>query len=100
MKGKISGSDLLPALCKVAAKKGYRVFFFGGNNNSSYYAAEKLRETYKSVQIVGILSPKFGFENDISEVNQIIEEINKAKPEILFIGLGTPKQELFINIGF
>ena len=97
LKGKISGSDLLPALCKVAAQKGYRIFFLGGNNNSSYHAAEKLRETYKSVQIVGTLSPEFGFENDISEINRVIDEINEAQPEILFIGLGTPKQEILIN---
>jgi N-acetylglucosaminyldiphosphoundecaprenol N-acetyl-beta-D-mannosaminyltransferase len=97
LKGKISGSDLLPALCKVAAQKNYRLFFLGGRDNSSYYAAEKLRETYRSVQIVGTLSPEFGFEEDISEVKRIIDEINKLKPEILFIGLGSPKQEILIN---
>jgi len=97
LKDKISGSDLLPALCKVAAQRGYRIFFLGGRDNSAYNAAEKLRETYKSIQIVGTLSPKFGFERDISEVTRIVDEINKSRPEILFIGFGTPKQELFIN---
>jgi len=97
IKVKISGSDLLPALCKVASLKGYHIFFLGGDNNASYYAAEKLKQTYKSVQIVGTLSPPFGFENDTYEVDKIIKEINKVKPQILFIGLGSPKQEVFIN---
>ncbi|MHB1347690.1 MAG: WecB/TagA/CpsF family glycosyltransferase [Candidatus Humimicrobiaceae bacterium] len=97
LKGKISGSDLLPALCKISAQKGYRIFFLGGSDDSSDIAARKLRETYKSLHIVGTLSPELGFENDISEVNKIIDEINKAEPEILFVGLGTPKQELFIS---
>ncbi len=97
LKGKISGSDLLPALCKVASLKGYHIFFLGGPNNSSHYAAEKLKQTYKSVQIVGTISPTFGFEKEVHEVDKIIKEINKVKPHILFIGLGFPKQELFIN---
>jgi len=97
LKGKISGSDLLPALCKVASLKGYHIFFLGGRNNSSHYAAEKLKQTYKSVQIVGTISPAFGFEKEAYEVDKIIKEINKIKPQILFIGLGFPKQEVFIN---
>jgi N-acetylglucosaminyldiphosphoundecaprenol N-acetyl-beta-D-mannosaminyltransferase len=43
------------------------------------------------------MSPVVGFEKDVQEVNRIIDEINKSKPEILFIGLGCPKQEIFTN---
>jgi exopolysaccharide biosynthesis WecB/TagA/CpsF family protein len=97
LRGKISGSDLLPALCTVAAKKNYRIFFLGGNKDSASIAAQKLREINKSVKIVGTLSPVFGFEKIDLEVNKIIGEINKLNPEILFVGLGCPKQEKFID---
>ncbi|HJX45931.1 MAG TPA: WecB/TagA/CpsF family glycosyltransferase [Patescibacteria group bacterium] len=96
LKEKISGSDLFPKLCKVAAEKGYRLFFMGGRPGAALKAAEVLRDRYPDIQIVGTYSPPFGFENDREENDKIVRAIKNAKPDILFVGLGAPKQEKWI----
>jgi len=95
-KEKISGSDLFPLLCKVAAEKGYRLFFLGGRPGACSTAAEKMKEKYNDLIIAGTYSPPFGFENDINEMEKINEMIKLDKPDILFVGLGAPKQEKWI----
>ena len=96
LKGKISGSDLFPELCAFAAEKGYKLFFLGGRPGAALKAAEVLRAKHPGIQIVGIYSPPFGFENDVAENRKIIQMIRDAKPDILFVGLGAPKQEKWI----
>lgn len=93
---KVSGSDLLPRLCEVAAERGYRLFFLGGREGAALRTAEKLKDKYPSIQIVGILSPPFGFENNKQENEKVIKIIKDASPDILFVGLGAPKQEKWI----
>lgn len=96
LKDKISGSDLLPALCEMAAENGYGVFFLGGRDNSSYYAAEKIKKIYPEINISGTYSPQMGFEKNSGENKKILKMINDLKPHILFVGVGTPKQEIWI----
>jgi N-acetylglucosaminyldiphosphoundecaprenol N-acetyl-beta-D-mannosaminyltransferase len=96
LKGKISGSDLFPKLCRVAAKKGYKLFLLGGREGAALKAAEVLRDRYPDIQIVGTYSPPFGFENDNKENDKIFRMIRDPKPDILFVGLGAPKQERWI----
>lgn len=96
VRGKISGSDILPALCKISSTKGYKIFFLGGRDNAAYQAAERFRSIYKAINITGITSPAFGFENREVENDKIIDNINFEKPDILFVGLGTPKQEKWL----
>ena len=59
-------------------------------------AAENLSNKYNGLKISGTYSPSYGFENDEKEISKIITMINKAKPDILAVGLGAPKQEKFI----
>ncbi len=92
---KLSGSDLLPLICAYAEQKRYRVYFLGGMPGVAEKAKEKLVESYADLKITGTYSPPFGFEQQSHEIKQIIKEINKTKPEILFVGLGAPKQEIF-----
>ena len=96
LKEKISGSDLLPKLCEVAAEKGFRVFLLGGRPCAALKSAEALRKNYSALQIVGIYSPPFGFEKDKVENDKITKMIIRSKADILFIGLGAPKQEKWI----
>lgn len=96
IKEKISGSDLFPRLCELAANKGYSLFFLGGGKDVARIAAENLKRKYDGLNICGIYSPKYGFEKSKEEINIIIDLINSAKPDILIVGLGAPKQEKFI----
>ncbi len=96
LKEKISGSDLLPVICQLAAQKGFRLFLMGGRPTAADCAAVKLRQQFPGLQIVGKYSPPFGFEKVDAQNQQIIELIKDAKPDILFVGLGAPKQEKWI----
>jgi len=96
LKERVAGSDLFIELCKVSAQKGYKLFFLGGRENASVKASEVLRRKYPGIRIVGIYSPPFGFEKNKEENEKIIKMIKEAKPDILFVGLGAPKQEKWI----
>lgn len=96
IKEKISGSDLFPVLCRVAAEKGHKLFFLGGRPGACATAAEKMKENYSKLIITGTYSPPFGFEHDKQELVKINKMIKKANPDILFVGLGAPKQEKWI----
>ena len=96
IKEKISGSDLFPRLCALAAKRGYRMYFLGAAEGVAAKAAEKLEKRFPGLQVVGTYSPPFGFEKDDAEMEKIKRQIKEAAPHILIVGLGCPKQELFI----
>ncbi len=92
---KVSGSDLFPKVCEMAAHKGYSVFLFGAKDGVADMAARKLKKKIKKLKIVGTYSPPFGFENNEIEIKKAIKAINNAKPDLLMLALGTPKQEKF-----
>ena len=96
IKEKISGSDFFPRLCEKAAEKGYSVFFLGAEEGVAQKAAEILGERLPQLKVTGTYSPPFGFENNINEIKKIISLINSTNTNILFVGLGAPKQEKFI----
>ena len=96
IKEKISGSDLFPLLCEMAAKKGYSMFFLGAAEGVAAKAAENLKKKYNGLKIVGTYSPPYGFEKDEIESEKIIDMVKEAHPDILILGLGSPKQEKFI----
>ncbi|WP_347376528.1 WecB/TagA/CpsF family glycosyltransferase [Dorea sp. YH-dor228] len=96
IKEKISGSDLFPLLCDLAARKGHRMFFLGAAEGVAAKAAENLTKRYKGLQVVGTYSPPFGFENNPAEMEKIKAMIKEAEPHILIVGLGCPKQEKFM----
>lgn len=96
IKEKISGSDLFPMVCDMCSKKGYSIFLLGAKEGMAQKAAENLTKRYQGLNIVGTYSPSFGFEDKSDEIELIIKIINDAKPDILAVGLGAPKQEKFI----
>lgn len=93
---KVSGSDIFPKLAQLAAKKGYTMYFLGAGQGVAECAAKKLKEKYTELQIVGCYAPPMGFESDKEEVLEVIRRVQMAKPDILVVGLGTPKQEKFL----
>ena len=96
LKEKISGSDLLPMSCMMAAEKGYKLFFLGGREGAAEKAAEVLRAKFPMIQIAGIYCPPYGFEKSDFENSKIVKMIKDVNPDILFVGLGAPKQEKWI----
>lgn len=96
VKAKISGSDLVPLLCQTAAQKGYSLFIIGGKDGIAEQAKRRLESTYPSINIVGTYAPPFGFEKDDDELNRINQIITEAKPDLLIVCFGCPKQEKWI----
>lgn len=96
IKEKISGSDLFPRVCDLAAKKGYTMYLLGAAEGVADKAAKNLMNKYKGLNIVGTYSPPFGFEKDKLELKKIERQIQKVHPDILIVGLGCPKQEKYM----
>lgn len=96
IKERVCGSDLFPKVCELAAKKGYKVFLLGAAEGVAEIAAKNLKAKFNNLHICGIYSPKYGFEKSEVEINKIVNLVNESQPDILVLGLGTPKQEKFI----
>ena len=96
IKEKISGSDFFPLLCEMASKKGYKMYFLGAAKGVASKAAENLSKRFMGLNVVGTYSPPYGFENDPVEMEKIKSQIRGAKPDILIVGFGCPKQEKFM----
>ncbi len=93
---KVSGSDLVPKLCKVAAQRGYSIFILGGADGVAAKAKEKLEEENSGIKIAGTYSPPFGFDKDKEELERINRIISSAHPDLLVVCLGCPKQEKWV----
>lgn len=93
LKERITGSDLFPAICDLANEKSFKVFFMGGKEGIAERAATNLKKAYPNLQLTGIYSPPMNFEQDAQENLRIIDMINKSRPNILFVSVGSPKQE-------
>lgn len=96
VKEKISGSDLVPQLCEMAAVNGYSIFILGGKEGVADQAKTELKKKYCSLRIVGTYSPPIGFEKDPDELEKMNQMISDAKPDLLITCFGCPKQEKWI----
>ena len=96
IKEKISGSDLFPKICELAANKGYTIFIMGAQEGVAAKAAENLKDKYRNLRFVGTYSPSMGFENKKDELYKMKQMIVSSKPDILAVSLGSPKGEKFV----
>lgn len=96
IKEKISGSDLFPRVCQLAANKNYTMYLLGAAEGVADTAERNLMKKYPGLNIVGTYSPPFGFEKNEQEMNKIKTQIQDVHPDILIVGLGCPKQEKFM----
>lgn len=96
VKAKISGSDMVPELCKIAAEKGYSIFIIGGKDGIAKKARKNLERDLPAIKVVGTYAPPFGFEKDADELQKINKMISDAHPDILIACFGCPKQEKWI----
>jgi N-acetylglucosaminyldiphosphoundecaprenol N-acetyl-beta-D-mannosaminyltransferase len=96
LSGRVNGTDLFEKLCEVAAHKGLKVFLLGGRPGVAEKTKTVLQQRYAQLNIVGTYCPPYGFESDSIELERINHTIKSASPHILFVALGSPKQELWI----
>jgi N-acetylglucosaminyldiphosphoundecaprenol N-acetyl-beta-D-mannosaminyltransferase len=94
---KLSGSDLLPRLTEYAAERGYSVFYLGAAEGVAEEVARRLEERHPGLRVKGTYSPPYGFEKDPEANAEVLRRLHEAKPDICFVALGSPKQEVWLH---
>ena len=91
---KVSGSDLVAPLAACAAERGWRVFLLGAAPGVAAEAGRRLHAA-TGVHIVGACSPSIGADG--SGDAELVAEVRAARPDLVLVALGTPKQEVWID---
>ena len=91
---RVTGADMVPAICRRCAEEGLSVYVLGGDKGAVAEAFEKLKIENGELRITGVDD---SFVKLDREQPEIVERINAAKPDILFVALGNPKQELWMG---
>ena len=97
---RVAGSDLIYDIVAAAARDGLRVFFFGGEEESTRKAIEEFRRLHPNLQVAGCASPVVALSPDEAQMKDeaaMCSRIVAARTDILLVGLGCPKQELFVH---
>jgi N-acetylglucosaminyldiphosphoundecaprenol N-acetyl-beta-D-mannosaminyltransferase len=92
---RICGRDLMTALCQESLKNGYSHFFYGARENVLELLLEKLRNKHGGLKIAGYYSPPFRPLSK-EEDDRVVNMINDSQADLVWIGLGAPKQEKWI----
>ncbi len=92
VEGRVSGVDLVDLLCQISAKTGAKMYFLGSAPGVAEAASRRLIEKHPGCVVVG---SRDGFFNGLSD-EEIAHDIAQSRPDILLVGMGMPRQELFI----
>jgi N-acetylglucosaminyldiphosphoundecaprenol N-acetyl-beta-D-mannosaminyltransferase len=95
--GRVTGADLLWSLSAGAAAEGRSVYLLGGEPGVPDRAGAALQAAYPGLKVAGAYSPPLGFEHDAEELQRCLRGLLGAAPDIVFVGLGFPKQENLIS---
>jgi len=93
---RVYGPDLLLACCGRSLAKGYRHFFYGGGPGVPERLIDCLQKRFTGLQVVGGYSPPFR-PLTAEEDAEVVQRINAAKPDFVWVGLSTPKQERWMS---
>jgi N-acetylglucosaminyldiphosphoundecaprenol N-acetyl-beta-D-mannosaminyltransferase len=97
LKERVTGSDLTPMLMERAAKEGFRVYGLGGGEGVAERALHLFRERFPDLKIAGAYSPPFAPLLEMDH-GSIVARLEEAKPDLLFVAFGAPKQDKFISM--
>jgi N-acetylglucosaminyldiphosphoundecaprenol N-acetyl-beta-D-mannosaminyltransferase len=92
---RVYGPDLMLAVCESSVERGYRHFLYGGAAGVPELLSKELQSRFPGLEIVGEYSPPFR-DLTLEEEELIINMINQANPDVIWVGLGTPKQDLWM----
>ena len=92
---RVYGPDLMLDVCAWSETSGAKHFFYGGADGVAELLAQKLKEKFPKLQVAGTFTPPFRALNE-TEVKSLQAQISAAQPDILWVGLSTPKQEKFM----
>ncbi len=95
---RLPGSDIVPALCaRDAANQALRIFLLGARPGVAQTAREAMNRKAGRELVVGAHGPSMNFVNDPSEIDAVLKMIETSGANVLLVGLGAPKQEIWIS---
>lgn len=94
--GRVAGSSLISTLSAELAHGGHSVYLLGGNQGTAQAAGAQLQQSLPDFSLAGWHCPPFGFEHSPEEMGQIVSLLKSAQPDVVFVGLGFPKQDRLI----
>lgn len=94
---RIAGSSLIRPLARRAAEERRRIYFLGGDGNTAEEAASKLVAEFPALSVAGISSPWLPTEPDDAAIEPTRQILTEARPDIVLVALGSPKQEWLIS---
>lgn len=93
LEARVAGFDLMQEILALAAEKGYSIYLLGGKPGTAQLARQKIAAAYPAIEICGC---HHGYlDRELGQ--QVIEQINRLAPAILFVGMGFPLQEKFLK---
>lgn len=96
VKARITGPDLMEYICEKGVAKGLKIYLLGAGPGVAKKCGEILEQKYPGIHAVGHYSPPFGFQNDPEEMKKINTMLKESGADLLFVGMGSPKQDIFI----
>jgi len=94
---RVTGSDLVPALFDRFGQRELSVYLLGAAPGVADRAAENIHARWPGARVVGTYSPPLGFEHDEAENVAILGRLSAAQPDVLVVGVGAPKQDLWVH---
>ena len=95
--GVVAGSNLIHSLSRAAGERELRVFFLGGDPGTAEDAARILARRNPGLVVAGSTCPEVGFDRDEARMNALVEEVRESRADIVYVALGSPKQERLIE---
>ena len=91
------GPDLMLEVCREGVARGYRHYLYGGTAEVLQRLESRLKKQFLGINIVGSFSPPFSPSIDNIEKEEVLSAIDRARPDILWVALGSPKQDYWMH---
>jgi N-acetylglucosaminyldiphosphoundecaprenol N-acetyl-beta-D-mannosaminyltransferase len=92
---RVYGPDLMIEVFQLSVQRGYRHFFYGGSEGVAEAMRSQMERRFPGLQVTGTFEPPFR-ELTSAEERQLAEHVRACKPDIMWVGLGSPKQDRFM----
>lgn len=93
---RVAGSNLITTLSGATAERGRSIYLLGGSEGTAEGAGKVLTQKFPGLKVVGTWYPPMGFENDTKHMAEMVQSLSSARPDIVYVALGSPKQEKLI----
>ncbi|MEO8398849.1 MAG: WecB/TagA/CpsF family glycosyltransferase [Ignavibacteriaceae bacterium] len=94
---RITGYDAFKIILEISNEINFKVALVGSTEKIQKKCIERIKKEFSNIEIAASISPPFLFEKNDIENKKVVEELISAKPDVLFVGLGSPRQEFWLK---